>query len=81
MKRIPVVLLVAVLACSGATLTREEVLDRWAVALGGRENLEKVRAIHLQGSVETGGMKGTFDRWCGAASFVWRWISPAPSAR
>ena len=56
-------LLVAVLACSGATLTREEVLDRWAVALGGRENLEKVRAIHLQGSVETGGMKGTFDRW------------------
>src|SRR5450432_1074974 len=48
---------------SGSALTKEQVLDRWASALGGREKLSQVRTIHLKGSVETGGMKGTFERW------------------
>ena len=39
------------------------MLDRWAAALGGREKLEKLRTIHTQGSIETGGVKGTFERW------------------
>jgi predicted aspartyl protease len=43
--------------------TKEQVLDRWAAALGGRDNLEKIRTLHLKGSVETGGMKGTYERW------------------
>jgi predicted aspartyl protease len=47
----------------GINLTKEQVLDRWAMALGGREKLEKLRTIHTQGSIETGGVKGTFDRW------------------
>src|SRR5882724_557409 len=55
--------LAAVFVCNGADLTKEQVLDRWATALGGREKLESVRTMHMTGSVETGGLKGTFERW------------------
>ncbi len=48
---------------AGSALTKEQVLDRWAAALGGREKLESVRTMHMSGSVETGGLKGTFERW------------------
>ncbi len=48
---------------AGSPLTKEQVLDRWASALGGRDNLEKVRSVHATGVVETGGMRGTFERW------------------
>jgi hypothetical protein len=44
------------------TLTKDQVLDRWAAALGGRDKLEQIRTIHARGFVETGGMKGTFER-------------------
>lgn len=44
-------------------LTSEQVLDRWADALGGRENLRNVRTIHQRGTVEVGGVKGTYERW------------------
>jgi predicted aspartyl protease len=43
--------------------TKEQILDRWATALGGRDKLEQIRTVHSRGSVETGGMKGTFERW------------------
>lgn len=43
--------------------TKEQVLDRWAAALGGRDKLERIRTVHTRGSVETGGVKGTFERW------------------
>jgi outer membrane lipoprotein-sorting protein len=48
---------------TAAALSKEQVLDRWADALGGRENLQNVRTIHLHGTIETGGMKGTYERW------------------
>jgi hypothetical protein len=48
---------------SSFALTKEQVLDRWAAALGGREKLEQIRTVHSRGSVETGGVKGTFERW------------------
>lgn len=48
---------------TGEELNQKQVLDRWATALGGRERLEKLRSMHLKGIVETGGMKGTFERW------------------
>ncbi|HLK22846.1 MAG TPA: pepsin/retropepsin-like aspartic protease family protein [Bryobacteraceae bacterium] len=48
---------------SGADLTKEQLLDHWAAALGGREKLQKLRAVHTQGTIETGGVKGTFERW------------------
>jgi predicted aspartyl protease len=43
--------------------TKEQVLDHWAAALGGRDKLEQIRTVHSRGYVETGGMKGTFERW------------------
>jgi hypothetical protein len=48
---------------TNTSLTKDQVLDRWAAALGGRDKLEQIRTIHTRGSVETGGMKGTFERW------------------
>ena len=51
------------IAAQNSTLTKEQVLDRWAAALGGREKLEQIRTVHSKGSVETGGVKGTFERW------------------
>lgn len=47
----------------GADFTKEQLLDRWAAALGGRDKLETLRGIHTQGTIETGGVKGTFERW------------------
>lgn len=44
-------------------LPKEEVLSRWADALGGRENLQNARKLHLRGTIETGGMKGSYERW------------------
>ena len=43
--------------------TKEQVLDRWAAALGGREKLQQIRTVHSKGSVKTGGLEGTFERW------------------
>lgn len=45
---------------SPANLSRDEVLSRWADALGGRENLQDVRTVYLSGTIEMGGMKGTY---------------------
>ena len=50
-------------SAQNSALTKQQVLDRWAAALGGREKLEQVRTVHSRGSVETGGVKGTFERW------------------
>lgn len=59
--------LCCVILCALAQLslaeTKQQVLDRWAAALGGRDKLEQIRTAHSRGSVETGGMKGTFERW------------------
>ena len=53
----------ALSSAQNRTLTKEQLLDRWAAALGGREKLAQVRTVHSEGSVETGGVKGTFERW------------------
>ena len=44
-------------------LSQEQVLERWAQALGGRENLQNLSAIHISGTIETGGLKGSYERW------------------
>jgi len=44
---------------TGAGISKEQVLARWADALGGREALQSVASIHLRGSIETSGLKGT----------------------
>src|SRR5215469_1433108 len=38
--------------------SKEQVLARWADALGGRENLQNASTIHLRGSIKTGGFEG-----------------------
>jgi membrane-associated protease RseP (regulator of RpoE activity) len=43
--------------------TKEGALETWATALGGRKILQNVQTIHIRGSVETGGLKGTYERW------------------
>ena len=52
-------------AISPATISKDEVLSRWTEALGGREKLQNVRTIHLRGTIETGSMKGRYERWTG----------------
>lgn len=47
----------------GGGMSTEQVLERWAEALGGREALQRVATLHVRGSIETGGMKGTYERW------------------
>jgi len=48
---------------TATSASKEQVLARWAYALGGRENLQHANTIHLRGSIETGGLKGTYERW------------------
>jgi hypothetical protein len=43
--------------------SQSEILDQWAAALGGRQKIAAVETIHLRAKLESGGMKGTFDRW------------------
>lgn len=57
------VLLTASLTAHAATLSTEQLLDRWAAALGGRANIEAVRTVHLRGVIEAGGIKGGYERW------------------
>lgn len=62
------VLMVALLCATGVlqttrAQTKEEALETWAMALGGRKNLQNAQTIHIRGTVETGGVKGTYERW------------------
>jgi Aspartyl protease len=70
---IPTLLLVCAVTALGSqsaaaqgrlpTMTKEELLNRWAAALGGRKVLENARTIHTRGTVESGDLKGTFETW------------------
>jgi hypothetical protein len=41
----------------------QSVLDRWAAALGGRENLQALRSVYTKSRFEMGGMSGTVETW------------------
>jgi hypothetical protein len=41
----------------------QEILARWAQALGGIERLQQVNAIHVRMTVEMGGLVGTMEEW------------------
>jgi predicted aspartyl protease len=41
----------------------QPLLDAWADAMGGRDALESLGAIHAKGSYEKGGMTGTIELW------------------
>jgi len=55
---------------SRTTLTKEELLNRWAAALGGRQVLENARTIHIRGTIESGGLKGTFETWTNSSGAI-----------
>src|SRR5690349_6456068 len=39
------------------------VLDAWAHAMGGRDPLDALGALHGKGSYERGGLRGTIELW------------------
>jgi hypothetical protein len=47
---------------TAASLSKQQLLDGWADALGGRGNLQRVNTIHLRGTVAKGGWRGTYKR-------------------
>ena len=68
--------LVLVAACSGPGLHEPSVrpvatvdraaaplTDAWAAAIGGRARIAALGALHLRGTYEKGGIKGTIDLW------------------
>src|SRR5579862_4011433 len=48
---------------TAASFTKEQLLDRWAAALGGRDSLLNARVIHIRGKLKTAGLEGSYDRW------------------
>lgn len=44
-----------------ATLSKDEILNRWAAALGGRDHLSHVTAYHIHSKLNAGGLTGTYD--------------------
>jgi hypothetical protein len=67
--------LVAVAACSGAAAHEpahplaivdhgaQPLIDAWAAAIGGRDKIAALGALHIRGSYEKGGITGTIDLW------------------
>ncbi len=42
-------------------LSKDEILNRWAAALGGREHLAHVTSYHIHSRLSAGGLTGTYD--------------------
>src|ERR1051325_10694510 len=58
-------LLLALAACATAPrpLTKDEALDRWAAALGGRKRLAKIDAVRREYAFTIGGVSGNQKEW------------------
>ena len=68
--------LLVLAACSGAPAARapeapvefrdpqaHAIVDAWAKAIGGRERIAKLDAVHVRGAYTKGGITGTIDLW------------------
>jgi hypothetical protein len=44
-----------------STLSKEDILNRWAIALGGRDHLAHATAYHIHSKLTAGGLTGTYD--------------------
>lgn len=58
--------MISVLALAQAnapTLSKDEILQRCASALGGQESLAAVHVVYLKAHIATGGLNGTFENW------------------
>src|SRR5262249_3709182 len=42
---------------------KEELLRAWTQALGGLDSLRRIENVYVRGSIETGGLRGTFEEW------------------
>jgi predicted aspartyl protease len=62
-------LLVLLAACASAPrpITKDEALDRWAAALGGRERLMRIRSVYRELAFTTGGVSGREKDWTTSA--------------
>lgn len=58
--------LLAALACAQSgtdQLSKDEILRRWAAALGGQEKLAAIHVLHVKSKLATGGLKGAYEEW------------------
>lgn len=44
----------------------EQLLQRWAQALGGLDRLRSIEVLYIRSRIETGGLVGTVEEWCTA---------------
>lgn len=51
------------LAQAPAAASKEQVLGRWAAALGGKEKLASVRSVYVRLSMDTGNLHGSLEIW------------------
>jgi len=47
----------------GAYMSAEQLIDRWAQALGGLEKLKQIENVYTLSVIETGGLSGTVEEW------------------
>jgi aspartyl protease/PDZ domain-containing protein len=50
-------------AAASAEPSAEQLLGRWAQALGGAEALGRVQSVHTRSTIETAGLQGTVEDW------------------
>lgn len=60
-------LLAAAAAQAAPPVTRQEALDRWLAATGGRERVAAIRTIVREAKVASGGEEGTLKSWSTSA--------------
>jgi hypothetical protein len=51
-----------------SALSKDDLLDRWATALGGRARLASLHSVHLVARIAVGSKKGRFETWYTARS-------------
>lgn len=54
------------MAQTAATNDTTAMLNLWRDAIGGQDTLQSIALVHMQGTVEAGGLKGTLEEWCSA---------------
>jgi hypothetical protein len=57
-------------ATDAAPASAQELLQRWAQALGGPEELSRVQSLHIRSTIETAGLKGTVAEWYAASGLM-----------
>ena len=56
-------LMAMLLPADADAMTTDDVIDRWAEAIGGRENIMKAELTHSTSKVTIFGLEGTLHEW------------------